>query len=41
MVVAFETNWFAKGKVPGCMESIGKFNTSCTEINGVSSLAVG
>jgi len=40
-VVAFETYRFTKGKIPGCIESIGKFNAASTEINGIGSSVVG
>jgi len=40
-VVAFKTYRFAKGKIPHCIESIGEFNATSTEINGISSSVVG
>ena len=40
-MVAFKTYRFAKGKIPHCIESIGKFNAASTEINGIGSSVVG
>ena len=40
-MVSFQTDRFAKGEIPCCIESIGKFDTAGTEIYGISSSVVG
>ncbi len=40
-MISFQTNRFAKGKIPCCVESIGKFDAACTEVDGICSSVVG